>query len=418
VNITVPAVPAGHHPAACWRKTIIDIDPTATGGLSVEGHFLHAGDTVDLPTGTLIVAVDKTTTGWDRNYRTNERFAIQDATVTIHRVDEDGLSELWNRHYKQAKSAFGATTTKKIRALLAAHPSPNDLPPALVHEAQRPAGKAGTCRWCEGHISAAQGHQVGHGESAALEHWQQCPIRPAATGTPCALCGVTVMAADAQQILVREGEGRWEIQHRNEWGKPCTEAPRRSAEDQLAEIRAHKEAQAAAEQKAADRRAAAKAKRDAKKAETAAAERAERERVSRLAVIKRETRNVYAKQLGYGRGSATLDEHTDTLEDGTSVLRWTVTAEGQSADYEDLTLARIDYQSYKWGETEQYAPAPQHRTLEAATCPTPDVRHCDNCGTTQAPGGWMSASLGQACDVDCYDAMSDQRGRHHLRYHR
>ncbi|MFG2667675.1 hypothetical protein ACGFY6_25950 [Streptomyces sp. NPDC048387] len=52
-----------------------------------------------------------------------------------------------------------------------------------------------------------------------------------------------------------------------------------------------------------------------------------------------------------------------------------------------------------------------------ATCPTPDVDHCGNCGTTVAIGGWMIASLGLSCP-DCYDVMSGEPGRHDLRYHR
>ena len=48
--------------------------------------------------------------------------------------------------------------------------------------------------------------------------------------------------------------------------------------------------------------------------------------------------------------------------------------------------------------------------LEAAAADTP-TRHCDECGTGIAGPG-MVASLGLACDVDCYDAMADRPGRY------
>lgn len=43
--------------------------------------------------------------------------------------------------------------------------------------------------------------------------------------------------------------------------------------------------------------------------------------------------------------------------------------------------------------------------------PAPDPRCCDECGTPIRSAG-MTASLGLACDVGCYDAMSDRPGRY------
>lgn len=55
--------------------------------------------------------------------------------------------------------------------------------------------------------------------------------------------------------------------------------------------------------------------------------------------------------------------------------------------------------------------------LAAPPCPKNDAKHRDHCGGTRSPGGWMVTSMGLACDTDCYDAMSDFRGRHPKRYH-
>ncbi|MEU8543030.1 hypothetical protein AB0C52_24100 [Streptomyces sp. NPDC048717] len=57
----------------------------------------------------------------------------------------------------------------------------------------------------------------------------------------------------------------------------------------------------------------------------------------------------------------------------------------------------------------EWAPAP---------CPSdPSVEHCDHCGETSPLGRWMTASLGLACDLDCFDLMSNEHGAHARRYH-
>lgn len=50
-------------------------------------------------------------------------------------------------------------------------------------------------------------------------------------------------------------------------------------------------------------------------------------------------------------------------------------------------------------------------------CPGLNVPHCDECGSTTGHR-WMTASLGTACDIDCYDAMADAPGAHATRHHR
>ncbi|MFC1405705.1 MULTISPECIES: hypothetical protein [Streptacidiphilus] len=423
MDVTVPTVPHPLHPAACWRKILSDLDPAAEGGYAVIGQFLNPGDVIDTLPGTLLLTVDKATTGWADNYHGSGRHRVEDATVTVHLVTDDTtnpLKELWSRHYKSSKSAFGASTIKKLTTLLAKHPAPpTNLPVEVIREAQRPALASGTCRWCENPIPKGTGHRVGRGDDTALEHYQKCPERRAATGTPCALCGVTVIADQARQVLIREFGGHWQTEHRADGlGFDCRTCDIMSAEDQIAEQQMIREQEAAKAAKAAARKEAARVKREEKKARETARDLSERQRVSRLTPVSTERRELYNKGLGPGRGRAILTEYTDVYADGTRMPRWTVDALADSTEYTDLAIARAYYQDYKYDDayedSARTAPAPR---AAGQACPTPHVKHCGHCGGTESDGGWMVASLGLACDVDCYTAMADARGRHDRRYH-
>lgn len=46
------------------------------------------------------------------------------------------------------------------------------------------------------------------------------------------------------------------------------------------------------------------------------------------------------------------------------------------------------------------------------TAPPVEMAVCDECGVEFPAGTGMHASMGLACDVDCYDAMADRSGRH------
>lgn len=236
VQITVP--PADPETSA-WRKVITALT-SAKGGAAIEGAWLQAGDVVSVPVGTLIVAVDKATIGYEYAYHGGERIPVQDATIAVHLATPDGLHPLWSRHYKSARSAFGPTTMKKLAGLLDQHPvSVGEI--SVLTEAQRPNRRAGQCRWCQATVYAGLGHLVGHGEHIEIEHFQQCPTRLVTRGTPCALCGVTVGAgASAAEVMVREGTGRWETRHAERVG--CTVTPPESYEDYTVRITAVHEA--------------------------------------------------------------------------------------------------------------------------------------------------------------------------------
>lgn len=375
MQITVPPVPEGLHPAGCWRRLLTGIDPQAKGGYRVKGTHVYAGDVLDVPEGSLLVVVDKATRGWEDDYRGYGRHAVEDATVTVYLAAAGTLSEEWSRQYISSKSAFGATTTKKLLGLLAEHPVP-DGEAVVVREAQRPNRKEGACRWCGQRMSVGAGHVVGHGADAQVEHFQDCPTKPAQTGQACALCGVNVISYQAAQYLVRDGSGRWETRHapRMTPGGTCVQTPVLSAEEQIAQeaertrarsaaARAESEAQQKKERAKAARAAArTKAKREAHDAEQV--------RVAGLATVERASTISFDKGLGDGR-RARLLEHTDTLEDGTTTQRWTVetyyagsTGPGADGDYDegatdasvpftDKDSARAHYQSLK------FEPAPR-----------------------------------------------------------
>lgn len=325
MQITVPPL---QNTATGWRKTITAVG-TAKGGAAIEGAWLEPGDTVDLTAGTLVLAIDKITTGWDHAYRTGERIPVQNATVAIHLVSaQDGLRPVWNQYYKSSKSAFGATTMKKIAALIQQHPAPLGAVTVVV-ESRRPNRHEGRCRWCRATLYKGLGHLAGHGDSIQMEHYQKCPPRYAASGTPCTLCGVTITAgsdaAPADRVMVREGDGRWETRHADRVG--CVSTPPESHEERTARLAAAREAANAAhaealrKQREADEKKAQRAQ--ARRAAAQAAEAAEAARVAELGEVGRLAKNLNDKGLGDGLRAA-LDEITVSLSDGTGTTRWAV----------------------------------------------------------------------------------------------
>lgn len=376
MKITVPPVPAGLHPAGCWRRTLAGLDAEERGGRTVRGYFVSPDDVVDVPTGTLIVAVDKSTVGRANHYRTGKPYALEDAVVTVYVARGEELSSLWSRHYKQAKSAFGAATLKKITRLLAEHAPPAG-PIAMLREARRPNSGSGQCRWCDGFISASFGHLIGRGDDAQVEHYEQCPPRIARDGQTCALCGVTVASRQAKSYLRRDGSGVWEARH--DRLLHCESTPLPSFEELQAAAEERRAEEAKAQQRREKDRARREAKKKAKAAEKEAAHRAEQARIKGLATTSRVSRELYNKALNDDL-RVCLKEHIDTLEDGTTTMRWTVEEyhpgtgwNGEDYDpdpgtirpHSKLAAARGDYQSLKWEPT----PAPRR----------PTGPRCDNC---------------------------------------
>jgi hypothetical protein len=344
------------------------------------------------------------------------------------------LRELWAREFAHARSAFGAAARAKLGRLLAEHP-----PPPLgerievVRPARRPNAKPAICRWCGGHVGARCGQLVGHGEDTQAECWPSCPPRwDVERGETCATCGREIASrSHARRELVREGQGRWEARHlAPRPGATCADEPYETPAEmdaRLAVERAQREAAAERERRHQEKLAAARAKRAAARRDTLAAERAERERQAGLEVVCRTTSEATSKDLGgWGaRGRARLLRHDDELSDGSRAIRWTVRADALDVEehYDDAEEAKAAYRSLHWlpREPRSWSPAPPPA---ADSCPGRDVPHCDNCGATSPhnpflPGlGWMTASLGMACGPGCYDAMSDERGRHDRRWHR
>ncbi|MFE0457783.1 hypothetical protein ACFW1A_00800 [Kitasatospora sp. NPDC058965] len=401
-SFTVPEVPAGLHPAGCWRKTVTGLDLTAARGKAVQGEWLNSGDIVALPVGALVVVVDKATTGWAENWRTRERYAKKDATVTVYRIGRD--EPVWTRHFQQDASAFGETTRRKLLALLAAEEVPRDQV-EVVREAKRPSHIAGACRWCGEHLPVGHGHLVGHGEDLKVEHYRECPTEPAATGEVCELCGVSVVVGQAERVLRRDGSGRRVVLHHVERfsfprQRMCEIAPVPSAEEQEAADRARQAAeQAKREKEKADEQRRAD-RRQKRLEEKLAAEKAEQDRVAGLKTISRTTTAVFDKGLGQGR-RATLEEHADLLEDGTTTTRWSVRIyftgsgfngedydpdEGTSEPYTTKRAAQACYQTLHW------EPGPRRER--------PSGPRCDNCGQYGARHERHDSSgiAGRVCD--------------------
>jgi hypothetical protein len=317
VRVAVPPIPSDSSKG--WRKAVTGVDTAEKGGFAVTGEWLQAGDTVEVPLGRLVLAVDKQVTG-----RRLGRYGMEDisaATVTVYRAKPDDLVPLWKRAFKQAKSALGATTLKKLQQLLDDQPVPEGGV-TVVEEARRPNRRAGTCRWCHGQVAAERGHLVGRGENVEIEHWQACPALRATNGAVCNLCGVTVDAAQAHVVLPRDGTGTWVTRHHPDL--QCTTQRLESWEElQVRERAADAQRREAAERQqelAAQRERERELAAQREQAERAAAD-AEQARLAGLAVNKTR-RVIYDKRVGYD-SRARMVVHTGTVEEST-ITWWTV----------------------------------------------------------------------------------------------
>lgn len=435
VQVLVPVVPEDADVHRSWRRVLTGLDDAAEGARGVLGPEVGHGAVVETAPGALLLVVDEHVTGWAETYRGAKPYPLMDAAVMLGVVQGDGtLKPLWQRRFRTAKGAFGAAGRQQLRKHLAARPPVEGLEVREVEPGPgRPNFKADACRWCDAQLPAGAGVLVGRGLEALVEHRTACPSPLAEPGTYCALCGVSVAPNTARLVLVREGDGRREIQHTGRCEDHPSffvyerlEAERRATEDE------HRAAEKVAEVKRAKTRAAAAAKRQtarkAKEEEAQALGAATRARVESLAVVGQTSRTeLYDKGLNPYGERMRLVELTAELSDGMPATWWEVSAYGgrlEEDEVEDdrggryflLADARSEYQRYAY-EQEQYRPRRSRPPVGAVPCPPGGVKHCDHCGGTTAVGGWMSASLGLACGVDCYDAMADREGSHDRQHH-
>ncbi|MFF8696298.1 hypothetical protein ACF08W_29205 [Streptomyces sp. NPDC015144] len=434
VRVEIPAVPDGADVHRSWRRALTGLDERAEGDAVVLGPEVGHGAVVKTVPGALLLVMDQHVTGWGEAYRTGKPYPLMDAAVTLHLVQDDGaLKALWTRHFKRAKGAFGSAGLTQLRKHLAAHPPAEELPLDVVDPGPgRPNFRPGPCRWCAAVLQKGQGVLVGRGEAAQVEHNRECSSVLAEPGTYCARCGGSVAPRSARLVVVREGVGRREVQHtgRCEDHPSFEEYEQRAAQRRAAEEE-QRAAAKAAEEKAAKRREEQAEKRrlareEKERAARAAAE-ATRARVESLAVVETIGRQeLYNKRLNPSGERMHLVEVSVVLEDGEPAVWWDVAVYGGRpvGDVDDrggryflLADARSEYQRY----TYEAAPPRLARwrpRVGDVPCPDDGAKHCDHCGTTSAPAGWMVASLGLSCDdVDCYTAMSDDIGAHARRYH-
>ncbi|MET8717433.1 hypothetical protein ABZV52_30155 [Streptomyces sp. NPDC004735] len=431
VRVAVPAVPQDADVQRSWRQILTGLDDQAEGAAVALGQEVGHGGVIETAPGALLLVVDEHLTGWGEAFRTGKPYPVMDAAVSLHLVQVDGaLKPLWSRRFAKARSAFGTAALGQLRKHLTAWPPASDLQVDVVDPGPgRPNYKPGPCRWCERVLQKDCGVRVGRGEDAQVEHRGECPSELAMPGTYCARCGGSVAPGTAWVVVVREGAGRRETQHSGTCSDHLSfeEYEERQVQQRAAQEEARAAEKAAEAKKAAKRVAAAEKRRAAREAkEQAAQEAAEamRARVEALAVVEESGRQeLYDKGLNPYGERMRLVEVTAVLEDGEPAVWWEVAAYGGHLDKEDdrggrfflLGDARAEYQSYTY-EVEQYRPRPRART-RTVPCPPHGAKHCDNCGTTVAVGGWMSASLGLACGTDCYDAMADDRGAHDRQHH-
>ncbi|MFH8439349.1 hypothetical protein ACH4A3_29510 [Streptomyces sp. NPDC018007] len=430
-EIVVPQVPsddgADVHRSARWIVT--GVRDQGESRERLEGVEVGHGARVEVPAGSVLLVLDKRATGY-KERRFAAPYMAYDATLTLLLVEEAGLRSkpLWSRRFASEKGAFGSAGVGQITKHLAAHPPAPDLRVREIEAGPgRPNWTAGPCRWCGEQVSKGAGRAIGHGKGARVEHAPGRCVLPAqqVSGEDCARCKVACVPGSGEWVQVRDPEAgqRWEARHRGDcarWPSPEEDAQRK---EQL-------RLQRAAEQEAARRREAKKeadrekraAKRRAARGEERLAAEEVQERVERLGV--KETTYV-AGHFDKGidpRTRMRLVERCLTLGDDSTVTAFDVETYGgvreddRGGRYYRLSDAREEYQRHTW-EPLPYTPRRRFR-FEPAPCPSgPSVQHCDHCGGTDAPGGWMVASVGLACDVECYTAMSNGPGAHARRYH-
>ncbi|MFJ6889858.1 hypothetical protein ACIQRC_34130 [Streptomyces californicus] len=431
VEIVVPQVPeddgADVHRSARWIVT--GVRDQGECRERIEGVEVGHGARVETPAGSVLLVLDKRPTGYKAT-RDGARYMAYDATLTLLLVEEAGLrgKPLWTRRFASEKGAFGSAGCAMVAKHLAAHPADPH-----VREVEpgpgRPNWTSGPCRWCGEQVSKGAGRAVGRGTQVMVEHRPgRCtlPARDTA-GEECALCGTACVRGSADWAQVRDARTgqRWEARHRGDcarWPSPQEEARRKE------ELRLEREERREAERKREAKAQAARRKRADKRR---AAE--EEERRAALEVQERVERlGVKAQTYVAGHYDKGLDPHTRmrlverrlTLGDGSTVQVFDVETYGEGpcaggdrgGRFYRMSDARHAYQQHTWAPL-PYTP-PQRPRTEPAPCPgDPSVKHCDHCGSTDAPGGFMVASMGLACDVDCYTAMSNDAGDHALRYH-
>ena len=406
MQITVPPVPEGKDRSS-WRRFLTGMDPSKDKSFRALGPWLQAGDLVEVPEGSLVLAVDRALRGfkdefvprdrYTRGFRIPKQIPQKDATVTVYLAAGGELVELWSRQYINGNSAFGATTTKKLAALLDQHPVPEGGP-AVLHEARRPNIHEGKCRWCAVHISAERGHLVGHGEETVVEHYEQCPAQsvPREPDGVCALCGVEVVPHQAQMHLVRDGSGTWEIRHNPTYNdrKTCLEQPVASPQEQRAaqeeRDRIAREARQAARAEEERKEAKKREAREKRQRKAREAREAEAARVAGLKRVDRKTTGVYDKGLGDGMRARML-EHLDTLEDSTTTKCWTVETyyEGllganEYGDYDegsiDTTYGPVDDKEDAHAHYRTFTFQPGLRGRRASQGSAPSHGPCAECG--------------------------------------
>ena len=342
VEVVVPALPT--QPPAdvyrSWRRQLtdprdIEADAEVTPGARVR-----------IAVGALLLVVDETRTGWGEHYRTGKPYPIMSAQVSWLLVTEDGgLKQVGTNSFKAAKSLHGDGVANKSAKLLERYPVPEGELSVLEEGTRRPNLKPSPCRWCRKLVAAKTGFLVGHGPQAQAEH-VTCPDRPAVAGTPCELCSVPVVAGQATQVMVREGEGRWSTVHVRMFGQPaCTNVPVASPQEQAEAARLERAAQAeererereAAEKKETAKQAAAlrrRAAREVKERELRLEAERTRERVAAGTVTATVRTEEASKGLGWGR-RAYRHRVDATLADGSTASWWTVTVTGGTGEDDD-----------------------------------------------------------------------------------
>ncbi|MFD6465353.1 hypothetical protein [Streptomyces goshikiensis] len=178
VRTVIPGLEPGS--ADGWRRLLTAIPDTARGARDLEGTWLDANATVELPVGALVLAVDQHPDRWE---------------ITAHRAGADTLTAVqsWTR-----RSPLGRRETTRLRTLLA-----DDAARHTARTLIAPNRADGTCLACSGSVLAQEGlvHRTRTGPVLVCA---TCPPPARINNRPgrCARCTGWVAAREGLAVLV------------------------------------------------------------------------------------------------------------------------------------------------------------------------------------------------------------------------
>ncbi|MFF2548310.1 hypothetical protein ACFVUY_37935 [Kitasatospora sp. NPDC058063] len=199
-EITIP--PTDEGAVKPWRKLLTGLDESKRGGFVCLGPWLESGAVYQLPAGTLIVGVDRTSDTARR--------------VRLWRVTTRGeLTVARDSTLKTFAAEFGDGIRKTLRTALIKYP-PTGQAPRIVQAgapvAPEPNRRDDRCARCNKMVRAGAGLLLGRPGAREVQHKPgECPPPRNQRGQACTTCGGWVDPGEG--VLDNPAVGVWRVRH-------------------------------------------------------------------------------------------------------------------------------------------------------------------------------------------------------------